>query len=236
MEVIRLGITGTPIKLDVLYHIKEVTNSKRRELEIALESMTRMNEFDQSLEQYPTPASIVSTVLHSAHMEHGDISGKTVCDLGCGDGIFAIGAALLGAEQVIGVDVQSKALKASQRNSRQLGTEDTVDWVLGDVSSLQTLRSVDTVVSNPPFGVKKRGADLRFLQKAISIADVTYSMHLAGDKNRVFLEKEINRLGAKVTQLETFQFPIPKLFESHRKQKHMINVDLYRICTQERKD
>lgn len=195
-----------------------------------------MTEFSQSLEQYPTPASIASAVLFSAEMEHGDISGKTVYDLGCGDGIFAIGAALLGAERVIGVDVQSKALKASQRNSRQLGTEDTVDWVLGEVSSLQTLCPVDTVVSNPPFGVKKRGADMRFLRKAISIADVTYSIHLAGDKNRVFLEKEINELGAEVTQVETFQFPIPKLFESHRKPKHMINVDLYRICMKGREE
>jgi putative methylase len=211
-----------------------VCPSKRRELEIALESLERMKEYSQSLEQYPTPAAIVSTILYAAEMDHHDIAGKTVCDLGCGDGIFAIGAALLGARQVIGIDVQSKALKASQRNSRQLGTEDTVDWVLGDVSSLQTLCSVDTVVSNPPFGVKQKGADLRFLKKAISIADVIYSMHLAGDKNRVFLEKEINMLDAKVTQLETFQFPIGRLFDFHRKHKHMINVDLYRICTKER--
>jgi putative methylase len=166
-------------------------------------------------------------------MEHNDITDKTVCDLGCGDGIFTIGAALLGANRAIGVDVQSKALKASQMNSRSLGTEDTVDWVLGDVSSLQVRCLVDTVVSNPPFGVKKRGADLRFLKKAISIAAVTYSMHLAGDKNRVFLKNKIEKLGARVTQLETFQFPIGRLFEYHKKQKHMVDVDLYRICTNE---
>ena len=199
-----------------------------------LESMDRLQEFNVSLEQYPTPATIVATILYSAHMEHGDISGKVVCDLGCGDGIFALGAAILGAKRVIGIDVQSKALKASQRNSRRLGTEDKVDWVLGDVSSFQVIRPVDTVVSNPPFGVKRRGADLRFLRKAISIADVTYSIHLAGDKNRVFLENEIEKLGAEVTQLETFQFPIGHLFEFHRKPKHMVDVDLYRICTKER--
>ncbi|MFX1482439.1 MAG: METTL5 family protein, partial [Promethearchaeota archaeon] len=128
---------------------------------------------------------------------------------------------------------QSKALKASQMNSRSLGTEDTVDWVLGDVSSLQLRYPVDTVVSNPPFGVKNRGADLRFLKKAISIAGVIYSMHLAGDKNRVFLKNEIEKLGARIAQIETFQFPIGKLFEHHKKQKHIVDVDLYRICTDE---
>ncbi len=204
-----------------------------RDLEITLESIQRSGEYEVSLEQYPTPSIIASAILFAAQMEHGDVTDKTVIDLGCGDGIFAIGAALLGAQRVIGIDVQSKALKVSQMNSRLLGTEDTVDWVLGDVSSLQLHGLVDTVVSNPPFGVKKRGADLRFLKKAISIADVTYSIHLAGDKNRIFLEKEVENLGARVTQIETFQFPIGKLFDYHRKQVHMVDVDLYRICSKE---
>ena len=204
-----------------------------RDLEITLESIQRSGEYEVSLEQYPTPSRIASAILFAAQMEHGDVTDKTVIDLGCGDGIFAIGAALLGAQRVIGIDVQSKALKVSQMNSRLLGTEDTVDWVLGDVSSLQLHGLVDTVVSNPPFGVKKRGADLRFLKKAISIADVTYSIHLAGDKNRIFLEKEVENLGARVAQIETFQFPIGKLFDYHRKQVHMVDVDLYRICSKE---
>ncbi len=204
-----------------------------RDLEITLESIERSGEYEVSLEQYPTPSRIASAILFAAQMEHSDIIDKTVIDLGCGDGIFALGAALLGAQRVIGIDVQSKALKVSQMNSRLLGTEGTVDWVLGDVSSLQLHCLVDTVVSNPPFGVKKRGADLRFLRKAISIADVTYSIHLSGDKNRIFLEKEVENLGARVTQIETFQFPIGKLFDYHRKQVHMVDVDLYRICSKE---
>jgi putative methylase len=89
------------------------------------------------------------------------------------------------------------------------------------------------VVSNPPFGVKKKGADLRFLKKAISVANVTYSIHLAGDKNRAFLEEEVEKLSAKVTQIETFQFPIGKLYDYHRKRVHIIDVDLYRICSKE---
>ena len=204
-----------------------------RDLEMALESMKHLDGYDVSLEQYPTPAPIAASVLYAAQIEHNDITDKTVCDLGCGNGIFAIGAALLGANRAIGIDVQSKALKASQMNSRSLGTEDTVDWILGDVSSLQLQCPVDTVVSNPPFGVKNRGADMRFLKKAISVAEVIYSMHLAGEKNRVFLRSEIEKLGARITQLETFQFPIGRLFEFHKKQKHMVDVDLYRICANE---
>jgi putative methylase len=187
--------------------------------------MERISDYDVSLEQYPTPATIAAAVLFSAEMDHGDIGDKLVFDLGCGDGIFAIGAALLGAKKAVGVDVQSKALKASLRNSNLLGTEDTTDWVLGDVSNL-TLKAP----SNPPFGVKKRGADLRFLRKAISIARVTYSMHLSGEKNRIFLRSAVEDLGGDITQIESFEFPIPRIYKFHRKERHMIRVDLYRIC------
>ncbi|MGQ4870432.1 MAG: METTL5 family protein [Candidatus Thorarchaeota archaeon] len=207
---------------------------KLRDLEIALEAIERRSEREVRLEDYPTPATIAAAIIYAAQMEHGDIIDKVVCDLGCGDGVFAIGAALMGARRVIGVDIQSKALKVCQRNSKLLGTDGTTDWVLGEVSSLEFRETIDTVVSNPPFGVKKRGADLVFLRKALSIARVTYSIHLAGEKNRQFLTRNIEKLGGIVTQVETFEFPIRRLFEFHRKERHMTRVDLYRIEMKER--
>ncbi|MHA1652493.1 MAG: METTL5 family protein [Candidatus Thorarchaeota archaeon] len=207
---------------------------KLRDLEIALEAIERRSERELRLEDYPTPATIAAAIIYAAQMEHGDIVDKVVCDLGCGDGVFALGAALMGAHRVIGVDIQSKALKVCQRNSKLLGTDGTTDWVLGEVSSLEFRETIDTVVSNPPFGVKKRGADLVFLRKALSIARVTYSIHLAGEKNRQFLTRNIEKLGGIVTQVETFEFPIRRLFEFHRKERHMTRVDLYRIEMKER--
>ena len=207
---------------------------KLRDLEIALEAIERRSERKVRLEDYPTPATIAAAIIYAAQMEHGDIVDKVVCDLGCGDGVFALGAALMGARRVIGVDIQSKALKVCQRNSKLLGTDGTTDWVLGEVSSLEFRETIDTVVSNPPFGVKKRGADLVFLRKALSIARVTYSIHLAGEKNRQFLTRNIEKLGGIVTQVETFEFPIRRLFEFHRKERHMTRVDLYRIEMKER--
>jgi len=44
-------------------------------------------------------------LLHTADSQFGDISGCTVADLGCGCGILSIGAALLGASYVLGVDL-----------------------------------------------------------------------------------------------------------------------------------
>ncbi len=207
-----------------------------RELEIILDSIVRASDLDVRLEQYPTPAPIVASILYDAEISHGDISGKTVLDLGTGDGVFALGAALLNAGHVIGIDVQSKALKVARRNSTLLGTESTTEFILGDVSTLTLRMSVDTVVSNPPFGVKKRGADLVFLRKALSVAGVTYSIHLASEQNRAFLRKVIERAGGVITQVETFKFPIPRIFHFHRRPVRFIAVDLYRIVKRERDD
>ncbi len=45
--------------------------------------------------------------------------GKTVIDYGCGSGILAIAAALLGANPVIGVDTDPQAIMASDENARR---------------------------------------------------------------------------------------------------------------------
>jgi predicted RNA methylase len=207
-----------------------------RDLEIALQSLQRFDAYDiatYKLESYPTPANIAAAILFSAEMDHGDITGKVVCDLGCGDGIFAHGAALLEAKQVMGVDLHSEVLSVAQKNSSELGTEDRTSFVLGDVNSLFLKTPIDTVVSNPPFGVKKRGADMEFLRKALSIAKVVYSIHLVGPegKNRPFLNSKIEELGGSVTQIENFQFPIKPIYHRHQKEKHLINVDLYRVLS-----
>lgn len=202
---------------------------KLKDLEMALQSMQSLSELDVKLEQYPTPPTIAAAVLFAAQFEHGDITGKTVLDLGCGNGIFAIGAALLGAERVIGIDIQSTALKVARQNAIMLGAEEIIEWILGDVTTLELSIRVDTVVTNPPFGVKKRGADLAFLRKALAIADIIYSIHLSGEKNRTFLKESIEKLGGTVTQIETFEFPIDRIYEFHTKQKHYTKVDLYRI-------
>jgi putative methylase len=207
-----------------------------RDLEIELQTIERVTDLDITLEQYPTPANIAATILYDAQISHGDIFEKIVLDLGCGDGIFALGAALLGARQAVGIDIQSKALKVSHQNSVMLRTEATTDFVLGDVKELSLSRRVDTVVSNPPFGIKKRGADMVFLKKALSVAKTIYSLHLSGEKNRAFLTNEIECLGGTITQIERFEFPIKKLYEFHRKAMHKIEVDLYRISMKESED
>jgi predicted RNA methylase len=67
-------------------------------------------------EQYPTRPHIAACMLHTMEASFGDLAGRTVADLGCGCGVLSLGAVMLGADFVIGVDVDSDALAVFQQN------------------------------------------------------------------------------------------------------------------------
>ncbi|MDQ7072746.1 MAG: 50S ribosomal protein L11 methyltransferase [Gammaproteobacteria bacterium] len=71
-----------------------------------------------------------TTALCLNWLDQADLKGKTVIDYGCGSGILAIAAALLGAQKVIGVDTDPQALEATQANAKRNGVE--IDTYLPD--------------------------------------------------------------------------------------------------------
>ena len=52
-------------------------------------------------------------MLHTAEFQYGDISGKTVVDLGCGCGILSIGSAMLESAWCVGIDIDSGMVNIS---------------------------------------------------------------------------------------------------------------------------
>lgn len=74
-----------------------------------------------------------------------DIKGKSVIDYGCGSGILAIGAALLGAGSVIGVDTDPQAITASDENARRNGISEAIDAYLPGHEPKQ---AVDLLLAN----------------------------------------------------------------------------------------
>ncbi|RLI05195.1 RNA methyltransferase, partial [Candidatus Bathyarchaeota archaeon] len=165
-------------------------------------------------------------LLYMATYTFNDIINKTVCDLGCGSGILSIGSAYLGAEEVVGVDLDKSAVLTAKRNAEEIGVK--VDWIVGDIELIRG--KFDTIIQNPPFGVKKHGADLKFLQKALSLAKVVYSIHKSGIKNRRFIEKTVTKdLGGKITTIVETNLVIPHLFNFHKKPKYKVKVDIYRV-------
>lgn len=56
-------------------------------------------------------------------LENADLGGKSVLDLGCGSGILAIAAAKMGAETVLGTDIDPTSVEISRENARLNGVE-----------------------------------------------------------------------------------------------------------------
>jgi len=203
---------------------------KKRSLEIALSSVEPPENPKAILEQYATPASIVADILYFA-VSMGDIADRCVADLGCGSGIFSIGSALLGARCVIGVDVDENSLKKALKNAGRFSElsvyleEKRLQFMEIDVVDFDM--RVDTVVMNPPFGSQTRGADRPFLEAAIRNADTVYSLHNSSTKS--FVMKKVEEMGARVTAMKNYKFPIPFMFRFHRKEKTEIDATMFRI-------
>ena len=198
---------------------------KKKQLEMILEDVKGFSAPDVRKEQYDTPAPIAAELLHFAYMQ-GDLSG-IVFDLGCGTGILAIGAKLLGAEKVIGIDSDLEALKIARENAERMGVD--VCPICCDVKDFAVRCHADlisSVVMNPPFGAQRKGCDRQFLRKALEIGDVVYSLHNVGSED--FINKFIQQQGI-ITHKISIDFPMKWTFRFHKKDIKIVNVELYRF-------
>ncbi|MFX0132646.1 MAG: METTL5 family protein [Candidatus Hodarchaeota archaeon] len=205
-----------------MYH----TVKSKKQLEIILQDLNLHPTPKPSLEQYPIDAKTAANVLYFASFTNNDIFDKIVLDLGCGTGRLAIGASLLGAKKVFGVDVDSVAIEIARKNANKSGCKN-IEWVEQEIS--QSTIKADTIIQNPPFGVQTRGQDVIFLKKAMELGGIIYSLHKSGDKNRVFLKKTIRELGGKIDSIIEMELSIPHQFHFHSKKIHKVKVDLWRI-------
>jgi len=200
---------------------------RRLELEKTLLQIEPPPSPKADLEQYTIPMDIAAELLFIAAYVHDDITEKIVADLGCGTGRLAIGAVLLGAAEAVGVDIDKGAVKLAKKNAQKLRVKEKTNWITGDIEVLNGI--FHTVLQNPPFGVQKRRADRKFLLKALQLAPRIYSLHKSGESNRSFIKRFIEGHGGKVTSIFPMKLNIPRLFKFHTKQKHEVEVDLYRI-------
>lgn len=223
--------------------------ARKLDLEMLLSRVKPHPAPSPDLEQYTVSADTAATMLYIAAYAHDDIVGKKILDLGCGTGRLAIGAAFLGAKQAVGVDVDRNAVKTAHQNAVETGFTDKTQWVAADIDVVQG--KFDTVIQNPPFGVQKRGADRKFLDKALASADTVYSLHksIHDDKRLIgklkstgnnglavspsaFMERYIEENGGRIKAVYALVMTVPYMFDFHTKKKHEFIVDLYIISKQ----
>jgi len=197
---------------------------KKKELEILLQKIPSFDNPVPHLEQYLTSANIAADIIFTAH-QLGDIENKIVLDLGCGTGIFSVGAFLTGAKKVIGIDIDKNIIDIARNYAEKNNFK--IIFKVQDVKDIKI--RCDTVLMNPPFGAQKsnQNADRKFIEKGFEVATVLYSLHLT--KTVPFIKKLVNSLRGNINYSKNYIFPIKWTFDFHKKKSSNFDVTLLRI-------
>ncbi len=206
--------------------MKKITRKKH--LEMRLQSVPAHPKPKVGLEQYTTPSVIASDLIWNAY-SLGDIDDRDIVDLGCGTGVFAIGSALMGANSSVGIDIDEDSIGLANEVKDKLKLTN-LNFIVSDIDDFNESLNVDTVFQNPPFGSQKRadsGQDLRFIQKAKELeTEVLYSFHMQSTED--FLMKYYEDNGFEITHIFRYKFPIPKIYDFHTKEKQNVDVIVIR--------
>ena len=83
----------------------------------------------------------------------------------------------------------------------------------------------DIVVENPPFGVKNKHADRTFLEKAMKVAPVIYSLHKSESKEFIHTLARDNNF--EVEEEMELLFPLKASMNYHSRKIYRFNVTLF---------
>lgn len=206
--------------------MKKITRKKH--LEMKIQSIPPHPNPKIGLEQYSTPSTIASDLLWNA-LSLGDIENKNILDLGCGTGIFAIASGLLGASSAVGIDIDGDSIRLARDVADKLKL-DCVKFIESDINGFNESINADTVFQNPPFGSQrkaKKGIDLDFVLKARELKPhVLYSFHMASTEEFLIEFYEKNNL--QITHIFRYQFPIPKIYDFHKSESQSVDVIVIR--------
>uniref|UniRef100_A0A1Q3FHZ6 Putative rna methylase n=1 Tax=Culex tarsalis TaxID=7177 RepID=A0A1Q3FHZ6_CULTA len=183
------------------------------------------------LEQYVTPSHIAAHALYTIQTNYDDLENKLVLDLGSGPGMLSIGAALLGAQFVVGIELDLDAIKVFQENVRgfELDNVDCVQWDVLMLDDLSELLKFDTVLLNPPFGTKQNnGTDMNFLRIALKIAKSSvYSFHKTATRDHI--KKKAIEWNVKACVVAELRYNLPQTYKFQKRTSVDIAVDLWRF-------
>lgn len=210
--------------------IRMAKRMKLGRLESCLQELKTLDCPDVRLEQYQTPPHIAAKILWEIDTHFGGINGKSVLDLGCGCGILGLGSLFLGATNVVGVDIDQRAIDIALENAKQLDKfKEKVTFIRCDIQQIDEMKlgglHFDTVIMNPPFGTQENaGIDAIFIEKALMLGNTVYSMHKTS--TRKFWVKKSKEWNVKMNPIFEIRFNIDHTYEFHTETSRDVKVDL----------
>lgn len=76
----------------------------------------------------------------------GDVAGKSILDLACGEGFFTRLLKQNGAARLVGVDISSKLIELAKLEEASVPLE--IEYIIGDVMEIASIGSFDLVVAS----------------------------------------------------------------------------------------
>lgn len=128
--------------------------------------------------------------------EETDPGGLSCIDVGCGSGILALSAKLLGAGNVKGVDIDPDAVRISIENSTANGMVGDVSFTTKDIAGGLFSESADLVLANIQADVLCANAELLLCAvRSQGLLALSGILSVEAKKTAEFFQEIINRLG-----------------------------------------
>jgi ubiquinone/menaquinone biosynthesis C-methylase UbiE len=127
----------------------------------------------------------------------GDVRGKSVLDLGCGEGFFARRFMELGATRVVGVDISPAMIELAQAEERE--NPQGIDYICADVRNLTDVGDFDIVAAAYLLHYSKTEGEMQ--QMCASIA-----RHLSAGGRFVTLNENPDQAAAAYAGYEQYGF------------------------------
>ena len=200
---------------------------KVRRLAMILSGLDPHPNDSVELEQYTTEGDLAARWLADI-AAFGDLTeGRTVADLGAGNGILGLGALAMGAGRATLVEADQAACDAAKSNAESMGFSDSVEVIQATLGSDKVdLRSADVVISNPPWGRQTPKADRPFLEAMIAAETPSHLLHSA---EATHIQPLFEDAGWSAERYGEADFALPAAYSHHSRQRGRTRAAFWRL-------
>lgn len=190
-----------------------------KHLAIELSKLIPHPQHNVNLEQYATEGDLAAFfVLAVDQLE--DISGKTIVDIGSGNGILGIGCAILGAEKTILIEADDDVSKVAVQNiatiTQKYPTDiKAINCHIGK-DEHPNVDHCDIVIMNPPWGFQTNKADRPLLDYGFSLKP--HSLYVLHSAKSTHLERVGQLFGyqCEIVFESNFRLPAKYSFQTRK--------------------
>ena len=136
----------------------------------------------------------------------------------------------MGVGHVTAIDIDQDAIAVFQNNIEELDDELPISVLVCNLNqqlSPKYHQLFDTTIMNPPFGTRAKGADMAFLQQAMTCTrGAIYSLHKSSTRAHVARQGRGEWNGKVIAEMK---FDLPRSYKFHKKDSVDVHVDLWRF-------